>query len=435
MVNRLKRKKPRIGFLPIGELSTDTFKESYELGRRLIQNLEVEILDFPPAWKHSEVLYYIEEFRRVGIDLLVLYVLHGMTAIQQTMAGVNIEVPILLWALPTNYSFSSCASAIGALRNRGRKVKMVLAPVGDESILSELEKCSLVAYTIAQLKKSRIGSVGGLFPNLPASYFHHDVLADKLGIDSIHIPIVEFQRFLVLSKSEKLLKDQEVRLLQKGFKVQVEAELIRKAIPFHAALEALSAEYLLDAITLECFSELIPFFGINLCWGLTENHSNFLTVCEGDVVIGANMLMLYYLTGKVPFLSDIYSLNNNILTITHRCGPASLGTNGGEIIIGEQIEKGTGDNQHRLAMCMPRLPLGEVTLTRLHGPACDQLHIVMGEVIRSAVEGRSIVDIKIQNPQDFLNQVCGNHYLLAFGDLRPKLRLLCDWLEIRINET
>ncbi len=72
---------------------------------------------------------------------------------------------------------------------------------------------------------------------------------------------------------------------------------------------------------------------------------------------------------------------------------------------------------------------------RLHGQTCTQLHVAPGELIGSDTRERLIVQIRLDNPRSFLEQVCGNHYVVIYGDVRPHLRLLGEWLGLDITET
>jgi L-fucose isomerase-like protein len=38
------------------------------------------------------------------------------------------------------------------------------------------------------------------------------------------------------------------------------------------------------------------------------------------------------------------------------------------------------------------------------------------------------------NAGSFLNNVCGNHYLLTYGDVRPEVRLFAEWNNLAVIE-
>jgi L-fucose isomerase-like protein len=424
--------KPRVGLLPIGRIRDDHIRQDYEFGLKIIRLLDAEIVESPLVWEDTQVLESIATFQTQRIHLLVIYVLHGMSAVQQTLAGVNAGVPIVLWSLPQNFSFPSSANAVGALRERGKNVKLVLAPSGDDSVIAEIAIQARAAYTLSMLRNSRIGTIGSVFPNLTASHYHRDVLAEKIGPETVHIPISELKKYLLhVNGSPKI----EIDKLRENFVIRANNDLLQKAIPFQIALNTLAIDHGLDVITLECYSDLIPLFGINLCLGLSLLDRDYLIVCEGDVVIGVNMLMVRYLTGKEAFLGDIYSLQNGILSLVHNCAPASLANNPVDVSINEIPAPESVGMKLKLAMCTPKIPLGVATLTRLNGPNCDQLHLVGGEVVQSEVKENTAAYIKLNDAESFLKYVCGNHYLLAMGNLHLHFNLLCEWLDLKLTVT
>ena len=434
MEGSLSRTRPRIGFLPIGRIGNDALQQDYEAGKTLVHRLEAEVVESPLVWDQTAVLDSVANLRASGIDILIQYVLHGMSAVQQTLAGVKCGVPVVLWALPSNYSFPSCASAVGDLRERGIRVRLLLAPSGDVSILQQLDLLARVAYTVVRLRNSRIGTLGGVFPNLSASHYHRDALAEKLGPETVHIPLVQLQRALSLVDANGRVVDEQVARLRSTYDVRTNDELLRNAARFELALQALVNEHSLTALAMECYTELVPLFGINPCLGFAKRDDSYLIACEGDVVAGTNMLMVRYLTGIDPFMGDIYSLQDGILSLVHGAAPACLAANPESVVISEQAAPDSVGLKLQLAMCVPTFPLGEVTLSRLHGRACDRLDLTKGELVAQEAGERVKVYVRLSNPEGFLEHVSGNHYLLIPGDLRPHLKLLGEWLDLTVTE-
>jgi L-fucose isomerase-like protein len=86
--------------------------------------------------------------------------------------------------------------------------------------------------------------------------------------------------------------------------------------------------------------------------------------------------------------------------------------------------------------CRPRIDSGPATLLRFYGQNCDKMHIAAGEVISCEQSPNLEVKVKLEgNRWDFLEQCFGNHYVLAAGDIRGELKLLCKWLGISLYET
>jgi len=387
-----------------------------------------------PVWEQPRVLDAVFDLRCSDIDVLVVYVLHGMSAEQQTLAGVKSEVPTVLWALPTNYSFSSCISARGALRDRGRKVALVFSPDDDSRAVAEIEMAARAAYAMEQLKRCRIGTLGGIFPNLPADQYHRDTVADKVGPQVVHLPVARLRQQLDAVSPEDEAVVKEMARLRKRFDVRVDDALLGKAARIDHALRRLSREERLNAICLECHTELAPLFGINPCLGFADESCPYIPVCEGDVVRGVNALMLHLLTGEVPCMGDAMGVRDGILTLSHCGAPCAWGSDG-DVVIAEQRAPAHVGVETKLAMCRPMIGCGRVTLTRLHGQELEQLHVGVGDIVDASNDDLVTVRVGLANADGFLDGMCGNHYLIAGGDVRSRLGLLCEWLGIEVIET
>jgi L-fucose isomerase-like protein len=159
-----------------------------------------------------------------------------------------------------------------------------------------------------------------------------------------------------------------------------------------------------------------------------------LPICEGDVVRGVNMLMLQLLTGRDSYVGDTMSLLDGVLTLGH-CGSGSCWTTGGDVVIAELRAPSHVGVDSNMAICIPQLAPGDTTVTRLHGRKLDQLHLSYGDIVGTDTSERLIVHVRLNNPDAFMDAMCGNQYVLSVGDLRPQLRLLCEWLGITVHET
>jgi L-fucose isomerase-like protein len=426
------RTRPTIGFLPIGRLAGPDIQRNYELGRALIGQIEADVEECPMVWAEPDVLDQVERLRSREIDLLVIYVLHGMSAEQQVLAGVTCGAPVALWALNSDYSFSSCTSAIGALRERHIPAKMALATAGDESVLPDIAMWARAAFARAQLRRSRIGVLGGIFPNLPAAQYHRDILFEKLGPQVVHLTLAGLQATLDAVADESV--DLAVERLRERFVVKVSDDLVRQAARFDLALGDLAASQRLAGFAIECHTETNLLFGINPCLSFAHREPRIAIGCEGDVEMAAHILMARWLTGADAYLGDIFSLTDGVLTLKH-CGASCQMARGEDVAIAGLKAPATVGVDRTLAMCMPRLPDGRVTLMRLHGRETYRLHVAMGDVIGSEADGGTTVSVRLDEPGAFLREVCGNHYLLAYGDLRPALAVLAGWMELEITET
>ena len=173
--------------------------------------------------------------------------------------------------------------------------------------------------------------------------------------------------------------------------------------------------------------------GLNPCLGFIEDA--YTLACEGDVMSLASLLIVKYLSGSRAYTGDMYDLDmEGVLTLVHCGGPASLAGDNRQVVLAKSqqaMERG-----FETMTCRPRIDPGLVTLLRFYGRDCDKMHIAMGEVQSSEQFPNPIVKVKLDgNRWDFLGQCFGNHYIVAPGDIRRELKLLCKWLGISVYET
>ena len=195
----------------------------------------------------------------------------------------------------------------------------------------------------------------------------------------------------------------------------------------------MTAEKQLDGIVVECWSGFPRELGMNPCLGLLEDA--YTLACEGDLVLCIALLLIRYLTGVFAFVGDVYDvdLDSNLLLV--HCGaPASLAANKRNVV----LEKSHASQAlgFETMTCKPRLDPGTVTLLRLYGSGGNQLHMALGELINSDTSPDLKVSVRLTGDRwHFLEHCYGNHYIVAPGDVRKVLQLLCKWLGITPVET
>jgi L-fucose isomerase-like protein len=73
---------------------------------------------------------------------------------------------------------------------------------------------------------------------------------------------------------------------------------------------------------------------------------------------------------------------------------------------------------------------------RLLGKKADRLHLAFGDIENCDVEEQVKVKLKLHgNPEEFVKYAMGNHYTMALGDLREKVKTFCKRLDVDVIET
>ena len=422
--------RPRVCFIPVGTISSEEMRQDLGAALKNIRELNADILEYKPIGKPLEAIEAGKKLKGENFDILVLFVLHGVTAILQKLVVENSGLPAVIWSLPVRYSLPSSGSGFGGLRDTNHRVKLVHGSPDDAAVRNEIYLIARVAFTVRRLRDSRIGAIGGITPVLVASYYNINVLQERFGIEIFRLPVAD------LMAQVELVTDDEVRRqladLEERFAVRPKHEVMEKAAKVHIAIKKLYKEYALQAVALECHSELNIIFGINPCLGYFED----LTIgCEGDVVSVVAILMAQYLTGSVAFMADPYSVQSGVLTTVHCAAPSCLAAANEKVIIAEAQTPAVNKDRFTLAVVRPNIPPQKVTVLRLFGLDTDKLHFTTGEVISTNVESSQEVKIRLTgDPETFVRNICGNHYIVVPGDIRSELRELCEWMNIRAVE-
>ncbi len=422
----------RIGLLPVGDIDMAGAKEDLNTALEGLKGLKLDVIDKPATSDPHEVTLFSKQLETEEVCLLTLFCLHGMQSANLVLAAERTELPVVIWALPVRYSFPTSASAIGNLKERGLRAKLIYGAPNAESALNEILRASKAAYTIKMLRRARIGQIGALQYSNVASNYDRYVLRDRLGPEIVQISINE------LTVSFNKITDEEVNRefgdISRRFPVEIDEADLKKAIKLHLAIKRLYEGYGLSGVTLECYTELGRTFCTNPCLGFIEN---MVIGCEGDVVQCVASLLVKYLTGKAAYAADLFSVNydRSLLSMVHCSAPAALAEDPSKALVGAYRPPMTLGS-YVMAVCKPQIPPGPVTIFRLFGRNLDKIHLTMGELASYEFDPALKVNVKVTGDvKKFVKNVSGNHYLLVPGNIKEELYELCDWLKVQIIET
>jgi L-fucose isomerase-like protein len=257
-------------------------------------------------------------------------------------------------------------------------------------------------------------------------------VSSRLGATILPIPYAELREVIRFFSQPELERSQQA--ITRSYAVDAgDANALQAGIKLHLALKHVAQEQNIDGFAAECWTGLPRELGLNPCLGFIEDA--YTLACEGDVLLCVALLIARYLTGTSAYVGDLYDLGlDGNLTLIHCGAPASLASNNNEAVLGKSqvaLERG-----FETLTCRPRLDTGRVTVFRFYGGACDQMHLVMGDLLSSDQSPNLTVRLKIDGDRsDFLEQCFGNHYIVVPGDLRAELKLLGKWLGITIHDT
>jgi L-fucose isomerase-like protein len=420
--------------MPIGKVTSKDIEDDERSAVENLESLDADLVRIEPVYDEKEIIRSVRDLQGKEIDLLVLLSLHGASAPLLVLAAENSSLRTVIWALPTRYSLPTCASAIGALMERDVKSELVYGSASDKKVTQRIGQPARIGYTIKRLKRARIGTIGGVFALMTASYYDRNILRRRIGPDVVRISMSDYKQIVLETTEEEAAK--AVENIPKDIRVEVESGLLIQSMRQHLALKKIANARGLDGICVECHSEMIKEFKVNPCLGFIDD--SYTIGCEGDVVSCAAALMILYLTGKQPLISDPFTIDpQSVVTMLHCAGPASLCEDCRDVSIKTGQSPSHVGEPIPLAMCRPQLQEGkEVTLLRLYGSHMDKMHFALGKIVSCLNDTTLYLKIKLVGGKDtFIQNISGNHYIVAAGDIRNDLRVLCKEMKIDAIES
>ena len=420
--------------VPIGEIDTDVIRSEFESIIGVFNGLEIDLFVADPVSDVESARRSVEKLSKRNPDLLLLIPLRGLSAQILEIAILTSRTPCLICPIQGRFALPSSALAVGALRESKIPVELLYAPSNNPDFIERLQRVTRVARAFSRIRQSRIGVIGGLFPNLVSCRYDPQMVNSRLGTTLVPISFKE-TRNSIQSMSQRLSDVEQLRQeITASYTINAaDLNALDAGIQLHLALKQVAVEQKIDGFATECWSGFPRELGLNPCMGFIEDA--YTLACEGDVMLCISLLLVRYLTGSSAYVGDLYDLDlDGILTLIHCGAPASLASNREETIVSKSqlaLERG-----FETVTCRPRLENGTVTLFRFYGRECDKLHVASGELLGSELSPNLTVQVKLKgNRCDFLEQCFCNHYIVVEVDIRSELKLLGKWLGITILET
>jgi L-fucose isomerase-like protein len=420
--------------LPIGEIDTDVIKNELESIIGAFNGLGIDPCVTDPVSDVESARQSVQELSKKKPDLLLLIPLRGLSAQIIETAALTSQSPCLICPVQGRFALPSSTLAVGALQELKVPVEILYAPPDHPDFVGRVRRIIRTARAFSRIQRSRIGVIGGLFPNLISCRYDPKIVSSRLGTTLVPISFEEI-RYGIQSGAESMNNVRQLlREINNSYRIDTaELNALEAGIQLHLALKQVAVEQEIDAFATECWSGFPRELGFNPCLGFIEDA--YTLACEGDVMLCISLLLVRYLTGTGAYVGDLYDLDlDGILTLIHCGAPASLAPDKGEVVLSKsQLAQERG---FETMTCRPRLENGAVTLFRFYGRECDKLHLASGELLGSELSPNLTVKAKLNgNRWDFLEQCFGNHYIVVAGDIRGELKLLGKWLRITIFET
>lgn len=255
--------------------------------------------------------------------------------------------------------------------------------------------------------KYRYGVIGKPSDWLIASNVNYSDAMDNLSVQLVYIPIDEVVKYY---KSSKISFTNEANL---AFN---EKELY-KAERLHNALKTIKEKYMLDGLTIRCFS-LLNKLKTTACLSLSLlNKDNIVATCEGDIATMLTMHITNKLFNQPGFQANPSRIDvlNSKMVLAHCTLPLSMCES---YKANTHFESGIG------VAIKGELKQEKITIFKLSKNLKDY-YVTTGTILNNLNESnlcRSQIEIKVdENIEYFLNRPFGNHHVIIYGDHKQEI--------------
>lgn len=367
----------------------------------------------------------LESDKKDEYDLITVFVKTGGTENLFKDIFDKLEGPIILIATSLHNSLAASMEILSWIQSQGRDGRILHGkPV---EISNKLENIVTVNKTIDKIQKSRLGLIGDPSDWLIDSHINKKDVKEKWGVDVVDIPMKEVidEYNKINEKKAKQLTD-EFSNKAVSIKEPTNKDLI-KASKVYFALKNIVKRYELNALTIRCF-DLVTELETTGCLALSLlNNEGIVAGCEGDVPATVSMMIIYYLTGNIPFMANPVSLNTNKNKVKFaHCTIATNSVN--DYIIRSHFETGIGVG------IQGELNKGDITLFKLGGPNLDHVVYKNAKLINNlnsefACRTQILVDFKNKDINYFVKEPIGNHHIIVEGAYQDLIEEFIDRLD------
>ncbi len=264
-----------------------------------------------------------------------------------------------------------------------------------------------------QLKGTRLGVIGEPSDWLISSVYDRQVVADRLGIDIVDVPMTEL---LDVVRQMPLSAPQE-----KSERVEIQ-QALPGAQQIYLALKYIVERRSLQGFTLRCF-DLLTAVKNTGCLALAKLNSEGLVAgCEGDVPTMLTMAVTKALTGVSGF----------------QCNPSRINPETGEMLLAHctiplnMVERYEFDTHFESGIGVGirgYMKEGPVTIFKMAGDLSRSV-IAEGTLVRNEANAdlcRTQQIIQLEDKRQmayFLTEPIGNHHVIMPGHHREELEEL-----------
>jgi L-fucose isomerase-like protein len=350
--------------------------------------------------------------------------------------------PMILWGLAgdaENGRVVTAAAQAGtaALRkvfgDLGYKFKYVYNIIGKPAPLDKIDSFARAAAASKSMENTKVGMMGYRDMRLYNTLYEGLSLKAKFGTE------VEFFEMLeMLRLSEKTDKDEIVETLDKmkrewDFTKPADDEFLKKGIAYYLAIRKIAEDRNFEAISLKDVDGMkkILNFPPAMIFMLLSDEMNVCTIPENDVMGAVTQLIVKHITGQCAAYLEFYEFfEKSVLLGVPDFVPA-------EVVDGKvKVTPAAFGNISGGLVNVSVMKTGRLTVARLSNTGDRYtMHICGGEGELKSWEEAGwdypapqlpSLEIFTDTPvEEFVQNISGQHYIIAYGDHTRALRDFC----------
>ena len=362
----------------------------------------------------------------------------------------QLHKPILMWSLAayrTEAGLIAPAGAAGAtglnlaLKTFGVKHISLYDIVDNESKVNEALNFIKFSDSLKNLRNTRIGSIGYADMDLYPLMYDGTLIKKYTGVHVDNLDLIELKILMdevsadQISTFEKDLKDKVTYVHEP---MSQDMEILARA---YIAINKIIDKKNYKAISLKCQFGMAKLMNFSPCMLESLIGDKVDTICECDVQGLITQLIVKELTGTKAIFQEFYEFYENSMLIG-ACGFAPLSLCSGDKPIAQGHDWGDSGG----IMNVSELKTGRVTLLKLYTLNGQMhMHLVTGNARtperwqEDGWEGKGpklpSMEVELDSSlEEFQENVAGQHYIVAYGDISKLIKQYCRFTGIRYNQ-
>ena len=241
--------------LPIGEIDTDVIRSEFESIIAIFNSLGTDLIVVDPVSDKESARPSVQELSRRNPDLLLIIPLRGLTAQAIETAVLTSRTPCLICPIQGRFALPSSALAVGALQESKIPVELLYAPSDNPDFVERLQCVTRAARAFSRIRQSRIGVIGGLFPNLVSCRYDPQIVHSRLGATLVPISFKETRNSIQSISQRMSLVEQLRQEITASYTINAaDLNALDTGIQLHLALKQMALEQKIDGFATECWS-------------------------------------------------------------------------------------------------------------------------------------------------------------------------------------